>query len=475
MKSILLFFSILLSSNLIGQAIITNKGATIHINTDAILAINGDLHNESTGVWSMKSGSRLQLNGSILNNALNHLTADTGGTVILKGNNLRNLSGQHPIRFYHLELDLTAANVQLDTTVQIDGNVQMTSGNIDLNGQNINLSPNSSLINETNAHRIFGNSGLLRISRTINSPNSLNIGGLGLVVTSTSNWGNTTIERGHQQHTDQNGNLSILRYYNLAPTHAIGSTVHLEFHYLDHEIVGQNEANLQLWRSIDNGNTWTKPGGSIHVNSNHLTYGGLDSSQVRLTLGPSSSILPIQALNFNAQLVEPQKVRLDWSTVTEIGCDYFEVQRSNNGLEFQSLGIAKGAGTTYDRQNYSRWDLAPFAGHNYYRLKQVFFDGTIDFSPIRHLYIQAINQIVTVYPNPIVLPQKLQLKTAQEGNYQFTLYNALGEIVFSKQWYNSNPKSVLNCALPELSAANYFYTVQCNQSLKTQGKLVLLH
>lgn len=471
MHYFLFFFIILMSSKLHSQTILSNNGALIQVNSNALLSLNGDLLNQSTGLWDMAPQSTLYIKGTIVNNSTQQLTTGTGGNIILTGRQ-SSIGGNTPSRFYHLEIALNNDSLQLDTSIYIDGNLQMSSGYVDLNGQNIYLSAQSTLVNERNSSHIFGTSGTLKITRNLNAPTNLNIGGLGLQISSSANLGSTTIERGHQAQTHA-GSLSISRYYNVMPSTASSSNMSIQFHYFDTEIIGHQEANLQLWQSTNQGNSWAiLSGGTVNSSSNYLSIGGLPSN-VQVTLGSPISTLPIQSLAFKAELVAPKKVCLHWSTITEINSAYFEIERSADGLSYHSIGRVDGAGTSYERHIYKSWDLAPLQGNNYYRLKQVFFDGTSNLSPIQQIYIESSSPTIQLYPNPVFNNQSVSVFTQAQGTYQLTLYDALGRLVFEKQWHNSYSNRVQTIHLPPLSAANYFYHIQ-HQQQSTQGKLILL-
>ena len=76
-------------------------------------------------------------------------------------------------------------------------------------------------------------------------------------------------------------------------------------------------------------------------------------------------------------------VDLTWATASEINNDYFLVQHSSDGIRFDDLGTVVGAGTTTQSHSYDWMHDHPSAGVNYYRLKQVDFDGQFEYSPIR--------------------------------------------------------------------------------------------
>jgi hypothetical protein len=89
---------------------------------------------------------------------------------------------------------------------------------------------------------------------------------------------------------------------------------------------------------------------------------------------------------------------LYWSTASELNNDYYDVERSDNGNEFISIGQVQGAGTSVEKHNYESIDDDPAEGTNYYRLKQM--DGNGDFHMSKTIEIMAGNQNFILYPNP---------------------------------------------------------------------------
>lgn len=98
-----------------------------------------------------------------------------------------------------------------------------------------------------------------------------------------------------------------------------------------------------------------------------------------------SSILPVELTYFGTKKIGEDQVQISWSTASEINNSYFSVERSLDGISFQSIGIVKGAGTTSEKTDYSYVDDIGFiqtSTHVYYRLKQVDFDLQYDYSVI---------------------------------------------------------------------------------------------
>ncbi|TSJ40120.1 hypothetical protein [Fluviicola chungangensis] len=92
-------------------------------------------------------------------------------------------------------------------------------------------------------------------------------------------------------------------------------------------------------------------------------------------------------------------VRLSWTTETETNNDYFAVQRSVDGLIWETIGVVGGSGTTSDPHSYSYSDDSPNQGINYYRLMQVDMDGQSVLSPVRSVKVSLMDEHV-ITPNP---------------------------------------------------------------------------
>ena len=82
-------------------------------------------------------------------------------------------------------------------------------------------------------------------------------------------------------------------------------------------------------------------------------------------------------------------VKIDWATATESDNDYFEVQRSSNGIEFESIATIPGQGFSVTTTLYQELDTDPLSGLSYYRLKQVDIDGTEQFSHVVPIRFEA--------------------------------------------------------------------------------------
>jgi len=179
--------------------------------------------------------------------------------------------------------------------------------------------------------------------------------------------------------------------------------------------------------------------------------------------------LPVEWLSFEAKSIDNQVVVLDWATATEFENDYFDIQRSTDGKDFESIGEVASMGSGAKELNYEFTDNLPYLGTNYYRLKQVDRDGTAEFSEIKTVVIQGDQPFVTVYPNPVRIGENLQVKISQKGDFNCDIYNANGQLVKTEKIEENAAIELSN-----MPAGNYFYQINGTQSgTQFSGKLMV--
>ena len=114
-------------------------------------------------------------------------------------------------------------------------------------------------------------------------------------------------------------------------------------------------------------------------------------------LEPTIGILPVEISNFSGEVKDFGNI-LKWSTAREINNDQFEIQRSNDGSTFKAIGSVKGRGDLSEIIHYTFVDENPAIGINYYRLKQIDFNGESSFSEI--IALRNENGAIKIFPNP---------------------------------------------------------------------------
>ncbi len=109
--------------------------------------------------------------------------------------------------------------------------------------------------------------------------------------------------------------------------------------------------------------------------------------------------LPVELIDFNVNLTDRKTVDIKWTTLTEINNDYFKVEKSTDTEIWVEIEKVDGAGNSFSLLNYISEDKTPVFGNNYYRLKQVDFNGEYRYSEIKNINITATAEI-QIFPIP---------------------------------------------------------------------------
>lgn len=162
----------------------------------------------------------------------------------------------------------------LNSNMTINNSLRILNGDLDLNGNTVTLG-NMATLTETNSNTVKGSTGKLITTRDLNAPASVNVGGLGAVITSSSNLGSTTVERYHFTPTG-GGNQGVTRVFNIVPANNSGLNATLRFYYDESELNGIPEARLQMVKS-PNGNdgTWERFGSTVDPAQNFVELSGI--------------------------------------------------------------------------------------------------------------------------------------------------------------------------------------------------------
>lgn len=142
----------------------------------------------------------------------------------------------------------------------------------------------------------------------------------------------------------------------------------------------------------------------------------------------TGSVLPVELISFDGVMKDHQ-IDLTWETASEINNEGFLVERgvkTTSGIEWNQLDFINGNGSTTVSQSYSYIDRNPEEGTNYYRLKQMDYDGEYEYSSVIAVEYSKGNSdtSIDIFPNPA----KDQL-TLVNGKGKATIYNVLGQPV----------------------------------------------
>lgn len=169
------------------------------------------------------------------------------------------------------------------------------------------------------------------------------------------------------------------------------------------------------------------------VSSSSSTRTGRASSLFKL-LDCNYNVLPVELLSFSGTYSN-RKTHLYWSTASELNNDYFTIERSDDGKNFQEIGTVDGAGNSSIIRNYKFEDseIPPSVGGRalYYRLKQTDYDGQFSYSDILSVKLEPVNGI-TVHSNATNEQLLISFSDELEGkSCSIKIYDLSGRICFT--------------------------------------------
>ena len=140
----------------------------------------------------------------------------------------------------------------------------------------------------------------------------------------------------------------------------------------------------------------------------------------------AAALLPVSLVDFEAR-EKGMQVVLNWETGSELNNDFFEIQRSIDGKAFKTIGKILGNGTSNTANLYSYQDKNPLPGIQYYRLKQVDFDGKFSHSEIKSVNFTK-ETITRIFPTDA--SEEITIVTpALEERTSYRIANSFGQIV----------------------------------------------
>jgi len=426
----------------VGVSSFSNSGTGIfrlgNVNVDEF--IGSTTFNQASGT--------IQPTYNSASNFYNHVTVDgaspilfgaNNGTIVLAGGAAQNINkaGTASPVFRRLTLNKSGNTATLNTDASVTTNATFTSGVLFTSATNyLNFANDATSTGGSNTSHIDG-----PVRKTGNDAFSFPTGDGGFyrpisISAPTNATHYFTAEYFKATHafggpaTYPAGivTVSTCEYWMLDRNPAVGgSNVSVTLSWNTPDCIGPyitNPANLRVVRW--DGAAWVNHGNggtTGNATAGTVISAGLITSFSPITLGSSGldNPLPIELIHFNA-VAENEKVNLNWVTASELNNDFFTVQHSTDGVEFASLGIINGQGTTQNSTSYDFVDSNPMAGVNYYRLKQTDFDGTSTYS---NIIAVNLNLEWLLYPNPVTYGNDVSIN--KKGDY--AVYNNLGMLV----------------------------------------------
>ena len=180
-----------------------------------------------------------------------------------------------------------------------------------------------------------------------------------------------------------------------------------------------------------------------------------------------SGPLPIELLHFQARAIENLKqVKLSWQTLSEINNDYYTVQRSKDGFNWQWVAEVDGSTMSLDLLSYAVIDESPLSGRSYYRLKQTDIDGQFFYSSIVAIELSdELETPILIFPNPAT--NTITIQASPDETDRLMLFDVLGRNVTSKVRFITRGK---NEAIADISSLTPGYYIVVSRSFTVKIK-----
>jgi hypothetical protein len=247
-----------------------------------------------------------------------------------------------------------------------------------------------------------------------------------------------------------------------------GSNVTMTIQWNAAEELAPTPANafnrLNCFISHYTNNTWDRQTGSAASGSGPYTISRDSITSFSPFSVEDPLALPITLIDFTAK-AEGKKVRLDWETGTEENNDYFTMERSLDGKNFEQVFTKKGAGNSKVNLYYFGYDSKPYTGVSYYRLKQTDFDGKFAYSDIVSVKVvggpMSTEMDVQVYPNPVSNQLiHVDVNAQNNGTYTMRMINEIGQQVFSDSYEVVAGENKFEIQLPTVVTGFYMLEIR---------------
>jgi hypothetical protein len=436
-----------------------DPGASVTISNLRSLSIYGNINNNGSSNWGTGEMRFMAANQQQISSA----SAQTIGKI-------------------HVNNSTPYNAVKLNTDLMVQQQATFVDGVIDLNGKTLTVGTNTTnglLTGFGLQSYVNSNGGFLKININTNSSYTFPVGD-SLYYTPYSITFNSGAVVGSDIRVKvvdaPQPNLSptidkITRYWTVEPTGLLSNKNYDAFYTYagSFEIIGAGPLFPVKYSTTSTQTGWNGSPGSL-VTAITGTSGSHNASNFTLewfgltdfsdfTAAGNNVPLPVELLSFDAKQ-QGKDVLVSWITASELNNDRFEVERSQDGIDFTWIGTRVGNGTTSIMHSYSLLDNEPKNGINYYRLRQIDLDGSEkttdpvavvfrnEQSPISLFHDAALGSIVIQATN-------------EDGSARFTLFDASGKVAFKYETtIPENWNSVIK--LPDLSKGVYLIRCEVN-------------
>lgn len=235
-------------------------------------------------------------------------------------------------------------------------------------------------------------------------------------------------------------------------------------------IVAKWNTSISQWENQGNGGTSGNTSEGTIVNLGLIT----SFSPFTLASTTSNNPLPIELVSFEAEVIN-SRVKLNWETAIELNNDYFTIERSKDGKNFEYVATIDGSGNTYENRSYVIYDNSPLNGTSYYRLSQTDYDGSTKVEGLISISLnQQIESKLQVFPNPANDGYvNINLNDSNNQANMLVLFSMDGTRLLEVELTSYTKTNQFRLDLSDISNGYYFIGIYNSQTLLDKQILIV--
>lgn len=187
-------------------------------------------------------------------------------------------------------------------------------------------------------------------------------------------------------------------------------------------------------------------------------------------------VVPVELTYFDCEIIDNKEIELKWNTATELNNLGFEIERRFEDFSWTKIGFVEGNGTISQETNYFFTDSPIQSGKYSYRLKQIDFNGTFEYSSEINVEFNESQsfQLYQNYPNPFNPTTKFLFFLPEEQQIKLSILNVLGEeILISAEGIYKSGNHQIQFDASKLSSGMYYYSLTSEKFHETR-KMILI-
>jgi autotransporter-associated beta strand protein len=296
-----------------------------------------------------------------------------------------------------------------------------------------------------------------------------------------SGYGTYTLDPSNSPQLDH---VSLVEYWNInsSITPSANDDAKIKLFWRAHSAV--NSTTSSDWNNLrvvhfdgTDWNTEDNNAGAAQVSGVSKNWGSVISYNDCANFSPftlgtitSTNPLPVELISFNG-VCEDGEIKINWSTASEFNSQAFLVQRSEDGIQFQTIATVPSAGNSAQLRTYSIIDASTETTSNYYRLVEIDQDGKQTIYSFIHVRCGEVNGMNVYYNQPNVV---VEVSSTTDKPISLNVFEISGKLIHQENKLVQRGYNSFNLNLKN-KLADGIYIIQVIDEKSIQAKKVMVH